>query len=146
MPVALSWGRPTRSRTSVEPREYLERGLTSLQEFLPDSEDETEVEIDSNALEAFLDADVDDLISKTQPEMRTLITEIDNIISSLNTVVEDITVGTDAFEDPVSREELSRKTNELEQQIEREITTVEQENQGKDVLVRIHFEGDESTE
>ncbi|TKX69264.1 hypothetical protein [Halorubrum sp. SP9] len=130
----------------LEPREYLERGVTSLQEFLPDSDEETEVEIDSNALEAFLDADVDDLISKTQPEMRTLITEIDNIISSLNTVVEDITVGTDAFEEPVSRDELSRKTDELEQQIEREITTVEQENQGKDVLVRIHFEGDESSE
>ena len=129
----------------LEPREYLERGLSSLQEFLPDSEDETEVKIDSNALGAFLD-NVDDLISKTQPEMRTLITEIDNIISSLNTVVEDITVGTDAFEEPVSKEEVSRKTDELERQIERKITTVEQENQGKDVLVRIHFEGDESTE
>jgi hypothetical protein len=78
--------------------------------------------------------------------MRTLITEIDNIISSLNTVVEDITIGTGVFEEPVSREELSRKIDQLEQQIEREINTIELENQGKDVLVRIHFEGDESSE
>jgi hypothetical protein len=130
----------------IEPKEYFERGVTSLQEFLPDSGEGAEVEINSNALEAFLDADVDELISKTQPEMRTLITEIDNIISSLNTVVEDITVGSEPFEEPVSRKELSRKIDELEQQIEREITTVEQENQGKDVLVRIHFEGEGASE